>query len=158
MNLIFINVETFVLQFIILVIVLYVLNKYIFKPYLAYLDEEAKKQEKLLQDYNNIDTLIREAEEKKESILEDARNSAKSIIDEAESLAKKKGNDIIAKSELDAKNLLASAENQIEKDRLSMMGQIKSSVVDLIIKFNTKLFKDAKVSKDFVEKELELIK
>lgn len=158
MNLIFINVETFVLQFIILVIVLYVLNKYIFKPYLAYLDEESIRQEKLLQDYNNIDSLLREAEEKKESMLEEARNSAKSIIEEAEWLAKKKWNDIIEKSELDAKNLIKSAESQIEKDRLSMMGQIKSSVVDLIIKFNTKLFKDAKVSKDFVEKELELIK
>ncbi len=158
MNLIFINVETFVLQFIILAIILYVLNKYLFKPYLAYLDEESRKQEKLLQDYNNIDGLLREAEEKKESILEEARNTAKSMIDEAESLAKKKWNDIIAKSEIDAKNLLASAESQIEKDRLSMMGQIKSSVVDLIIKFNTKLFGDSKVSKDFVEKELELIK
>lgn len=158
MNLIFINVETFVLQFIILVIVLYVLNKYIFKPYLAYLDEESIRQEKLLQDYNNIDSLLREAEEKKESILEEARNSAKSIIEEAEGLAKKKWNDIIEKSEIDAKNLIKSAESQIEKDRLSMMGQIKSSVVDLIIKFNTKLFWDAKVSKDFVEKELELIK
>jgi F0F1-type ATP synthase membrane subunit b/b' len=90
MKLIFINVETFVLQFIILVIVLYVLNKYIFKPYLAYLDEESIRQEKLLQDYNNIDSLLREAEEKKESILEEARNSAKSIIEEAEGLAKKK--------------------------------------------------------------------
>ncbi len=158
MNLIFINVETFVLQFIILVVILYVLNKFIFKPYLAYLDEETTKQEKLLQDYNNIDALLREAEAKKESILDEARNTAKSMIDEAEGLAKKKWNDIIAKSEIDAKNLLASAENQIEKDRLTMMWQIKSSVVDLIIKFNTKLFGDSKVSKEFVEKELELIK
>ena len=90
MNLIFINVETFVLQFIILVVILYVLNKFIFKPYLAYLDEETTKQEKLLQDYNNIDALLREAKAKKESILDEARNTAKSMIDEAEGLAKKK--------------------------------------------------------------------
>lgn len=158
MNLIFINVETFVLQFIILVIILYVLNKFVFKPYLAYLDEEAKKQEKLLEDYNNVDKLLREAEEKKESMLDEARNTAKSIITEAENLAKKKWNDILEKADIDAKNLVKSAESQIEKDRLSMMGGIKASVVDLIVKFNTKLFGDSKVSRDFVEKELELIK
>lgn len=62
------------------------------------------------------------------------------------------------KANLDAKAVIASAESQIEKDRLSMMSQIKTSVVDLIIKFNAKLFGDSKVSKDFVEKELEFIK
>jgi len=69
MDLKFITVETFVLQFVILLIVLWVLNKFLFKPYLAYLDTWEDKQKKLEDDYNNIDKLIANANEQKEKIL-----------------------------------------------------------------------------------------
>ena len=61
MDLKFVTVETFIVQFIILLVVLWVLNKFIFKPYLKYLDELEEKQEKLEKDYRNIDKLIKEA-------------------------------------------------------------------------------------------------
>jgi len=69
----FVTIETFVIQFILLIIVLYVLNRFVWKPYLAYLDEWEGKQKKLEEDYKNIDRLIKDAEDKKESILSDAR-------------------------------------------------------------------------------------
>ena len=47
MDLKFVTIETFIIQFVILILVLYVLNKLIWKPYLAYLDEWETKQNKL---------------------------------------------------------------------------------------------------------------
>jgi len=140
MDLKFITVETFVIQFVILLIVLWVLNKFLFKPYLAYLDTWEDKQKKLEEDYNNIDKLIAKASEQKEDILSDARNKADSIVKDAEELAKSKKSTILEKADREAKAIIESGKNEIEKEKLSMLNGVKSKLTGLILKFNKKLF------------------
>jgi F-type H+-transporting ATPase subunit b len=108
MDLKFVTVETFVIQFIILLFVLWVLNKFLFKPYLAYLDKWEDNQKKLEEDYKNIDKLVKEAEDKKEAILAEARSKSENIISEAEDLAKQKRESIIEKAENEAKSIVES--------------------------------------------------
>jgi F0F1-type ATP synthase membrane subunit b/b' len=69
----FFTLETIVIQTIILLLILWVLNKFIFKPYLEYLDTESEKRKKLESDYNNIEKLNKQAQDEKESILQQAR-------------------------------------------------------------------------------------
>jgi len=158
MDLKFVTVETFVIQFVILLIVLWVLNKFLFKPYLAYLDTWEDKQKKLEEDYNNIDKLIAWAKTEKESILDEARNKADAMISDAESLAKTKKTSILDKAEEEAKSIIESGKNEVEKEKLSMLNGVKTKLTDLILKFNKKLFGEEKLNKDFVEKELSSIK
>lgn len=158
MDLKFVTIETFVIQFILLIAVLYVLNKYIFKPYLAYLDEWEEKQKKLEEDYKNIDTLVSDAEKKKEEILKKARMKGDTIVSDLEALGKTKREEIVAKAEVEAKNLLESSKLEIEKERLSMMNSLKSGVIDLILKMNSKLFGDEKHTKEYLEKEIQSLK
>jgi len=68
-----VTVETFVIQFLILLFILYVLNRFIFRPYLSYLDEWEAKQKKVEDDYRNIDALVAEKKTEAEKILSDAR-------------------------------------------------------------------------------------
>jgi len=157
MDLKFVTPETFVIQFIILMMVIWVLNKFIFKPYLAYLDEMDVKQKKLEKDYKNIDSLIKDAEEKKEVILKEARKKWDEIISEAETIWKKKRENIIFRAENDAKDLFEWARSEIEKERLFMLNSIRQSVVNLVVKLNSKLFKQENITKDYIEKELETI-
>ena len=154
----FITVETFVIQFVILLIVLWVLNKFLFKPYLAYLDSWEDKQKKLEEDYNNIDKLIANANLEKEEILKEARAKSDSIVSDAESLAKTKKQALLEKAEAEAKSIIESGKNEIEKEKLSMLNGVKSQLTGLILKFNKKLFGEEKLNKDFVEKELSSIK
>lgn len=158
MDLKFVTVETFIIQFIILLIVIWVLNKFLFKPYLAYLDEMELKQKKLEVDYKNIDKLIKNADSDKEEILKEARLKWGEIMSEAENIWKKKRENIIFRAENDAKDLFESARSEIEKERLFMLNSIRLNVVNLVIKLNSKLFKKENITKDFIEKELETIK
>ncbi len=153
----FVTVETFVVQFIILCIVLWVLNKFVFKPYLAYLDEWEEKQKKLEEDYKNIETITKDAHLKAEDILVEARKNAEWMIWEAEMIAKKKREEIISKAEVDARDMLDSGRNEVEKERIGMVNSLKSMVVGLMMKLHTKILKDEKLSRDFIEKELEWI-
>jgi F0F1-type ATP synthase membrane subunit b/b' len=58
--------------------------------------------------------------------------------------------------EADSKKNNALAD--IEKERLSMVNEMKDKVVDLSLKLNEKIFKNEKANKDFMQKELETLK
>lgn len=150
----FLHLDALVYQTIILIIILYVLNKFLFQPYLQYLDEYSKKQKKIEEDYKNIDALVAEAEKKKEWILLDARKKWDEIISEAETIAAKKKTVILEKADKEATDLLEASKADIEKERQSMFGQLKWKMLDLVVKLNGKLFEDEKASKDFLEKSL----
>lgn len=154
----FVTVETFVIQTVILLLVLYVLNRFVFKPYLAYLDAWEEKQKKLEEDFKNIDGLIKNAEVQKEEILTSARKTGENIVSESENIWKKKREEIIAKAESDAKDIVDNGNITIEKERLAAMNSVKGHLVDLVLRLNGKLFKDTNISKDFIEKELSNIK
>jgi len=83
-NLQFVTVETFVMQFVILLVVLWVLNKFIFRPYLAYLDEWEAKQAKVQEDYNNADAILEEKRKEGEKMLSEARSKGNAVIEESE--------------------------------------------------------------------------
>ena len=120
-NLKFVTVETFVIQFIILLIVLWVLNRFIFKPYLAYLDEWEAKQKKVQEDYNNAEGILEEKRLQGEQILEKARSKGNTVIEEAESLANTKKDKIVTDAEAQARETSEIAKTQIEKERQSML-------------------------------------
>ena len=136
----FVSMDTFIVQFIILLLIIWVLNKFIFVPYLEYLDKWEDKQKKLEEDYKNIDALIAEAKAEKESILEKARKESDEMITDAESIAKNKRNSLIEKAEEDAKAIIKSGKAEIEKEKLSMLADVKSNIIDLVLRFNKKLF------------------
>lgn len=154
-NLQFVTVETFVIQFIILLIVLWVLNKFVFKPYLAYLDEWEAKQKKVQEDYNNAENILEEKRKQGDSILEKARSKGNAVIEEAEALANSKRDKIITDAESQAREHSELAKAQIEKERQSMLSDIKGNVIDMTLKLNAKLFKDSKASKDFIDKHID---
>lgn len=151
----FVTVETFVIQFVILLLVIWILNKFVFKPYLAYLDEWEAKQKKVQDDYNNAEAILDEKSRQWDELLEKARSKGNAVIEEAESLAKAKKEKILADAEKQSQETMTAAQSQIEKERQSMLSSIKKNVIDMTLRLNEKLFKDSKVSKDFIEKHID---
>lgn len=154
----FFTLETLVIQTIILVLILWVLNRFVFKPYLVYLDKEAEKRKKLETDYNNIEKLNKEALEAKEALLAEARTDASTIRKDATEIAKKEAQVIKDSAILEAASIKNSALSEIAKEKETMLNDVKAKSIDLILKFNAKLFSREKVNKDFIETELASIK
>jgi len=154
----FFTLETLIIQTVILLLILWVLNKFIFKPYLEYLDKESEKRKKLENDYRNIEKLNKEAIEAKEALLASARIEASNIKKDAIEIAKKEAQIIKDTATQEALNIKASALNEIEKEKEAMLSEIKSKSIDLILKFNAKLFSSERVAKDFVETQIASIK
>ncbi len=154
-NLEFVTVETFVIQFIILLTVLWVLNRFVFKPYLAYLDEWEAKQEKVKADYNNAESILEDKRKQGDEILEKARATWNSVIEEAEAMASSKKDKILENAEVEAQKSLDVARKQIDNERQSMLSGAKDYIVKTALRLNEKIFKDEKASKDFMEKNID---
>ncbi len=150
----FFTLETLVIQAIILVCILWVLNRFVFKPYLAYLDEETERRKKLETDYNNIETLNKQAEAQKQDILSDAKKQAEEMKKNALDIAKAEASAIKEKASQEAQNMKNSAFAEISKEKEVMLNDVKEKSIDLIVRFNAKLFEKEKVNRDFVEKEI----
>lgn len=154
-NLQFVTVETFVMQFIILLVVLWVLNKFIFRPYLAYLDEWEAKQKKVQEDYDNAEAILEEKRKQGDEILEKARSKWNTVIEEAESLANEKKGKILSDAEDAARQQTEAAKAKIEQERESMLSWAKEHIMWVALKLNGKIFKQEKASKDFIEKHID---
>jgi len=157
-NLEFVTLETFVIQFIILLVVLWVLNKFIFRPYLAYLDEWEAKQKKVQEDYNNAESILEEKRKEGDTMLEQARAKGNSVIEEAESMASSKKEKILEEAENEVKKTREVAEKQIEQERNSMLSGAKEHILKTALKLNEKMFQDEKASKDFMNKHIDSLK
>jgi len=157
-NLQFVTLETFIIQFIILLVVLWVLNKFIFRPYLAYLDEWEAKQKKVQEDYNNAESILEEKKKQGDTMLEEARAKGNSVIEEAEAMASSKKEKILWDAEVEAKKTLEVAGKQIDQERQSMLSGAKDHILNTALKLNEKMFKDEKASKDFMNKHIDSLK
>lgn len=136
----FFTLETLVIQTIILLLILWVLNRFVFQPYLQYLDKESEKRKKLESDYNNIEKLNNEAEAKKEALLLQARQDAEQMRKDAADLAKKEAQIIKDQATQEASSMKNSALAEITKEKETMLNDVKAKSIDLILKFNAKLF------------------
>lgn len=150
----FFTLETIVVQTILLLIILWVLNKFLFRPYLAYIDQEAEKRKKLEQEYKRISQLTQDAENEKQVLLQEAKKQAQNIQKQAEEIAKKEANHIKELAILESQTIKNSAYNDIKKEKQNMLQDIQKNVVVLIMKFHEKIFQNEKINKDFIENEI----
>ena len=80
------------------------------------------------------------------------------MLNEAELIAKNKRISLLEAAESEAKWIIESGKAEIEKEKLWMLSEVKTNIVDLVLRFNKKLFWSEKISSEFVEKEIELMK
>lgn len=146
------------IQFVILLVILYVLNRFVFKPYLAYLDEWEAKQKKVQEDYKNADAIIEEKQKQGDKMLEDARQKGNKLIEEAEALAKSKKQKIVSEAETAAQETKDLAQAEIQKERNSMLSDMKGNVIDMALRLNKKLFGEENVSREYLEKNIDSLK
>ena len=65
--------------------------------------------------------------------------------------------ELIPLLEKEAEYMLESARTQIEKERLDMENNMKTKILDLSLKLNSKIFNKESANKDFIEKEYDLL-
>ena len=133
---------------------------FLFKRFIAdRLNKTISKKRALLKKIDNAELeykkTIESAYKQKDSIMKEARSWANKLFLDMEVLMRTKREELLESAEIKADLIVEWGRRQIERDRRTMLTQMKSKIVDLSLKLNWKLFKKSSVDKDYMEKELD---
>lgn len=152
------NISVIIAQLINFGIIFFIFYHFLGKTIVKTIEERRTKIDNL----DNSDDVVKEkieaAESEASTILEQARSKANEIQQNAEDLSKKDTTKKIQDAEEKAQWIMDSARRDVEKERLSMLEEMKSKVLDLSLKINSKVFDNKDSNKEFITKEVNSIK
>lgn len=100
-------------------------------------EEQLKKLERADEHYKEKMEL---AEKERKEMVENARKTSRDLMKESEIVAKAKADAIMQKANADALAVLDGGRREIEKERKTMLAQMKEHIIDVSLKLNEKMF------------------
>lgn len=132
-------------------IVAFVLKKFVFSPYLAYLDEEAAKRAELERSSELAAQAEADAHAKAEEIVNEAKREGKSIREESKTLAKQEAALIVFEANKEADAVRAKGLADVESERRALEESLRAKVVSVALKINEKVFGKSEANAELVK-------
>lgn len=140
-------------QIINFLILLFILQRFAYKPILKVLDDRREKIEKGLLDSEEATKKLLSAEKTQKTILDGAKKEAEKILSKSEEMAKKNKEEILVQTDEKAKKIMADTEKKIEEEKNKMIREVRKELGALVISATEKII-DEKIDG---EKDRELI-
>ena len=134
---------TMVWEIINFLVLLFLLQRYLFKPLLEKIDE---RRDKIESDLNEAEKSKKEAEELEEEYkqkLASAREEAQKIITAAEKRANDRREEIIDDARKEAKRVKERTMEEIEQAKRHALSQLRDEVSDMSLQIATKFLDDS---------------
>jgi len=139
--------------------ILYGIFKYTIADKLA---EKLAQREAQLQKLKRADEHYEQkmqlAEQERQEMMKNAKKTSRNLMRESEILANAKADAIKKRAKAQALAILDWGKRELEKERLSMLSQVKKHIVDVSLRLNEKMFGPGKTNKEFLEAELAKMK
>ena len=153
----FINLDPYkwILIFINLMVIYFVLKKFLFKPVTAFMEKRANS---ITESLNNAQTKLTEAETLKkeyQSSLNNARIEAAKIIEDARNRGKQEYNAVLEAAMKDAEAFKAKTRKEIAQEREETFTKLKSEIAGLALSAASKVIEanmNNESNREFVNK------
>lgn len=152
------SLPVIVAQIINFTILFFAFKYFLWDKIVAAIEERRKKLEALENSDDEVKAKLAEAEKEAKEITDKARKDAHELAQKNDELIKKNTEIKLAEADKKAESILEAANREIEKEKWSMLQEMKKKVLDLSLKINWKVFWDSSKNKDFIEKEASLIR
>ena len=126
-------------QIINFLLLLYLLNRFLFKRVLGMLDD---RQSKISQGLEDAETAARDRElarAEREAALAEARREAEAMVQRAAKTAEATSADILAEAKASAEQITARAREEISAEKEKALAEIRGEVADLALEAASKL-------------------
>jgi F-type H+-transporting ATPase subunit b len=133
---------------------LFLLNRYLYEPLNGLLEERRSKINQGLEDAEKGEIFLREAETKKEEVIEAGKEEAKSIIEKAHKRATLLEEEAVSRGKERESQLIEAAEEELINEKQKAKHELTKDVGDLIILAASKLVDtelDAKKHKKLID-------
>jgi len=127
-----INGKLLLAQIINILILFFLLSKFLYRPIVNMLDSRTKKIEKSLEDAKKIETELLQTEERTAKAMASARDEAKKMIEQAKTSASEESKRILVAAEKRSEDLKAKAVLEINEEKEKAMSEIRSEAASLI--------------------------
>jgi F-type H+-transporting ATPase subunit b len=114
-------------------ILLFLLNRFLFKPVLARLDERSAKISKGLEDAETAARDRELARAEREAAVSEARKEASDMIANANKIATDTRNEILSEARAEAEKVTARARDEINAEKERAMAELRAQVADLAL-------------------------
>jgi F-type H+-transporting ATPase subunit b len=114
-------------------ILLFLLNRFLFKPVLARLDERSSKISKGLEDAETAARDRELARAEREAAVAEARKEAQEMIARATKIAEDSRHEIVAEARSEAEKVTQRAREEITAEKDKAMGELRSHVAELAL-------------------------
>ncbi|MDD2916371.1 MAG: ATP synthase F0 subunit B [Candidatus Gracilibacteria bacterium] len=149
-----VNLGSLLIQLVNLSVVVYVLYRFIFKPYLAFIDEETAKREAFEENARAAEHIISDARKEAGTIMDAAKNEARAIVADSEALAKKEYSLILSDARKEAEQIKVKASKDIENERQALHNELRERVLSIALRANEKLFGKSEANAAFIAQVL----
>jgi F-type H+-transporting ATPase subunit b len=120
-------------QIINFLLILYLLNRFLFKRVLGLLDERGERISKGLEDAEAAARDRELARAEREAALDEARKEAQTMIARATKIAEDSQAEIVAAARAEAEKVAAKASEQITAEKQRAIAELRSQVADLAL-------------------------
>ena len=134
-----VDLPKLIFQVVNFLILLYLLNRFLFKPVLARLDERSSKISKGLEDAETAARDRELARAEREAALTEARREASDMIANANKIATDTRNEILSEARAEAEKVTARAREEIIAEKERAMAELRAEVATLALDAATKL-------------------
>ena len=134
-----INLVGLAFQVINFLLLLYILNRLLFKPLLARMDERSAKISKGLEDAEVAARDRELARAEREAAVAEARKEAAALIANANKIATDTRDDILTQARTDAEKVTERAREEINAEKEKAMAELRAQVADLALEAAGKL-------------------
>ena len=146
------SIHTLIIQIINLGIVLFILHKFLFKPYLGYVLEQEKKQKQIEKSTETIRLLQEKSEKEIQSLFAEANMKAASIREQAKGVATSQAEEIIVEAHEQAKRISDRAHEHISILERELQERYTQTVTQSVLSLNKKMFLEkADTNTDFIQ-------
>lgn len=129
----------FIAQLLTMLVVLWVLNRYAYRPLLDLLEERRRRIAESMSQAEQVKQELAKAQEAREKIIADAGKQAQQLIDEARAAAQRQGDQQLQQAIAQAEALIAKAREATDLDRQRMMTELKREVGRLVVETTAKV-------------------
>ncbi len=135
-------------------ILLAVFHYFIGKKLTQNIEQRKIQLEKLKTAEEHYEQKMSLARQHSEELLKGARETTAHLMQESDSIAQQKASKIIEIAHSQALSILEWGKREVEKERRSMLGQMKTHILDVSLKLNEKMFGKNDVNREYISEEI----
>ena len=152
-----INPLLLIAQIVNFLILLWILNRFLYKPILKLFKDRSSKIEDGIKTAENLKKQAAEAEERHRQYLEEAKKEAHRIIEQATKLGDEEKKKIIEMANEEARKIVDKTMQEINAEKQNIMAEIKKEVGEMVVTLSASMIKkklDEKSQRTLIEEAI----